>query len=456
MLGENRLNESKYGFKLIPNNERNMNYWDMFATWYGANANNGTWFIGGVIAACGLYGGITAMLVGGIIAYCFLSLMGYVGYRTGATTTVLARGSFGIRGSLIPTVINLTLFLGWTAVNTFIAATSLAFIFHSFFKWPLFGQPGGNLGLIVGILVMSVLHILSIIAGQRSVQLVERIGVILVIIFVILEAFVVFKNVSFTQIAHYVVPKAQQMPLGLAIDTIAASSLGWVMGGADFTRFTGKKGTSITAPFWGALLGLLSFGMIGICTTISVALTSGAYNPNNSDPSIIANKLGLGLIAMIVIVLTSMTANAVNIQAGASALNNMTPKLSLNKSLVVITIASMILTFVPILNGSFLNSFISFLDYTGMLLGPIIAIMVVDYFILNKDSYNQTALSDINGKLWYHDGFNLIAIVSLVVGVLIYLALKQVGFIKDFTGATFITMGIVAVLYLGASKIFHK
>lgn len=62
------MNESKYGFKLIPNNERNMNYWDMFATWYGANANNGTWFIGGVIAACGLYGGITAMLVGGIIA----------------------------------------------------------------------------------------------------------------------------------------------------------------------------------------------------------------------------------------------------------------------------------------------------------------------------------------------------------------------------------------------------
>ena len=137
-------------------------------------------------------------------------------------------------------------------------------------------------------------------------------------------------------------------------------------------------------------------------------------------------------------------------------LKQMTPKLSLNKSLVVITIASMILTFVPILSGSFLNSFISFLDYTGMLLGPIIAIMVVDYFILNKDSYNQTALSDINGKLWYHDGFNLIAIVSLVVGVLIYLALKQVGFIKDFTGATFITMGIVAVLYLGASKIFHK
>ncbi|WP_429970283.1 purine-cytosine permease family protein [Fructilactobacillus sp. Tb1] len=450
------MNNSKYEFNVISNDERNMNYWDMFATWFGANANNGTWFIGGVIAACGLYGGIEAMLIGGMIAYIFLSLMGYVGYKTGATTTVLSRGSFGIRGSVVPTVINLTLFLGWTAVNTFIAATSLAFIFHSLFHWPLFGQPGGNFGLIVGILVMSVLHILSIIAGQRSVQLVERIGVILVIIFVILETYVVFKNVSLADIAHYVIPKAQQMPLGIAIDTIAASSLGWVMGSADFTRFTGKKGTSITAPYIGALAGLLSFGMIGICTTLSVALTSGAYNPNNSDPSIIANKLGLGFIAMLVIVLTSMTANAVNIQAGASALNNMNHKLSLNKSLVIITLLSMVLTFVPVISGSFLESFISFLDYTGMLLGPIIAIMVVDYFILNKSNYNQVALSDENGKLWYQGGFNVIAIVSLVLGVLIYLGLKSLDFIKDFTGATFITMAIVAVIYYVASKLFNK
>ncbi len=149
------MNNRKYAVDEIPLNERNMTYWDMFATWFGANANNGTWFIGGVIAAAGFFGGIVAMLIGGILAYIFLSLMGYVGYRTGATTTVLSRGAFGIRGSIVPSLINITLFLGWTAVNTFIAATSLAFIFHSLFRWPLFGQPGGNLGMVVGILIMS-------------------------------------------------------------------------------------------------------------------------------------------------------------------------------------------------------------------------------------------------------------------------------------------------------------
>ncbi|WP_274705806.1 purine-cytosine permease family protein [Fructilactobacillus cliffordii] len=448
------LNNSKYAFRVIPQDERNMNYWDMFATWFGANANNGTWFIGGVVAACGLIGGTTATLIAGVLAYIFLSMLGYVGYQTGATTTVLSRGSFGIRGSIIPSLINITLFLGWTAVNTFIAATSLAFIFHSLFKWPLFGHPGGNLGMIVGIGIMSVLHILSIVAGQRSVQLVERIGVVLVIIFVILETVVVFKNVSLTDLLHYRIPAAQKMPFGLGIDTIAAASLGWVTGAADFTRFTRKKHVAISAPFWGALLGLLSFTLIGICTTISVAMTSGSYDPNNSDPSIIANKLGLGFIAMIVIVLTSMTANAVNIQAGASALNNVFHKVSFNKSLVIITLVSMLLTFVPLLNGSFLASFTSFLDYTGMLLGPIIAIMCVDYFLLNRKNYTPQTLSNPKGQLWYQGGYNVIAIVTLVLGVILYLVLKNMPVIKETVGATFISMIFSAIVYYGLSRGF--
>ena len=35
----------------IPMKSRRTTRWDMFATWVGANANNGTWFVGGVLAA---------------------------------------------------------------------------------------------------------------------------------------------------------------------------------------------------------------------------------------------------------------------------------------------------------------------------------------------------------------------------------------------------------------------
>lgn len=445
--------ESKYQVESIAEEHRHMTYWDMFATWIGANANNGTWFIGGIIAACGFWGGIRALIVASSISYVFLMLVGYMGKKTGVTTMALSRASFGIKGSVIPSIVNLTQFVGWTAVNTFIAATSVSYILHSFLGWPVYGKPGGNLGLIVGIAVMSILHLISIIAGQRSIQIIERIGIILVIIFVIWESIVVFKDVSFSQIGHWQVPSNLKMGFGTAMDTLAAFNLAWVTAGADFTRFTKKTGTATTAPFLGANLGVFGFAFIGLSATISIAISSGVYDPNNSDPSTIANRLGLGIIAMLVIMLTSMTANAVNIQAAGSALNNMFSKLTLKQSLLITTIIATFVTFIPVFYGSFLETFTAFLDYVGMVLGPIISIMVVDYFVIAKQDYRPSELGNPKGKYWYKNGVHWAAFTLWIIGVLIYIGLQHMAFIQKYTGATFIVMIVIGLLYWGIMRL---
>lgn len=438
---------SKYAVDSIPRENRHMTYWDMFATWVGANANNGTWFVGGIIAACGFWGGIKALIIASSISYIFLGLIGYMGYKTGVTTMALSRASFGIRGSIIPSLVNLTQFIGWTAVNTFIAATSMSYILHTLLGWPVFGHPGGNLGLIVGITVMSALHLLSIAAGQKSIQLIERIGIILVIIFVIWESIIVFRDVSFNQITHWQVPNVAKMKFGSAIDTLAAFNLAWVTAGADFTRFTNKSQTATTAPFLGASVGVFWFAFIGLTATISIAITSGVYDPNNSDPSTIANRLGLGLIAMVVIVLTSMTANAVNLQAAGSALKNMFNQLSLRQSLLIVTILATIVTFIPVIYGSFLDTFTAFLDYVGMVLGPIISIMIVDYYFIAKQRYNINELGNGSGKYWYHGGVQWLSFGLWLFGVGLYWLLQQVAWIQTYTGATFVVMVVVGAIY---------
>ncbi|GEL15651.1 cytosine permease [Pediococcus cellicola] len=439
--------KDRYAVDIVPTPHRHMSYWDMFATWVGANANNGTWFVGGIIAACGFWGGIRALIVASSISYIFLSLIGYMGYKTGATTMAISRASFGIRGSIVPSLVNLTQFVGWTAVNTFIAATSMSYILHSLIGWPIYGQAGGNKGLILGIVIMSVLHLISISAGQRSIQIIERIGIILVIIFVLWESIVVFRDVSFSQIGHWQVPTHQKMPFGAAIDTLAAFNLAWVTAGADFTRFTNKKHVAITAPFIGADIGVFWFAFIGLVATISIAITSGIYDANNSDPSTIANRLGLGMIAMIVIVLTSMTANAVNLQAAGSAVNNMFPRISLKKSLWIVTILATIVTFIPLFIGSFLDAFTAFLDYVGMVLGPIISIMCVDFYLIHKQEYHIASLSKRNGRYWYRGGVHWLAFGLWLAGVIAYLLLRQVSWIEAYTGATFIDMILVGIVY---------
>ncbi|WP_045807409.1 cytosine permease [Levilactobacillus spicheri] len=431
----------------IPRANRRMSNWDLFATWIGANANNGTWYIGGVIAACGLATASTTLIVVGLISYVLLAVASYMGYQTGLPAMALTRASFGLRGSFIPSIINVVQFIGWAAVNTFIAATSISYIFSELFGWPVYGKPGGTFGLIVGILIMSVLHLLSISLGERSVRLIERIGIILVVIFVLWESVVVFRMVSFHDIATWQPPHNLRMTSGVAADTLAAFNLAWVTAASDFSRFTAKKSAATTASFLGANLGLFWFAFIGLFATIGTAVTLNHFDPNNSDPSTVAAKLGLGVLALLVIVLTSTTANAVNLMSAGSALTNMVHKLSLNVSLWIVTLAATAVTFIPVYLASFLDVFEAFLDGIGMFLGPEIAIFLVDYFFLKGKRYRFAEFTKVRGAYWYHHGVNWVAVTSWILGVVAYWGLKQVVLIATTVGATFIAMAITAVIY---------
>ncbi|OCB80414.1 hypothetical protein A8O18_05935 [Lentilactobacillus parabuchneri] len=440
----------------IPKEHRHQSYWDIFATWVGANANNGTWYVGGVIAACGFVTASTTLIIVGVITYFLLALSGYMGYKTGLPAMALTRASFGLKGSFLPSVINIVQFIGWAAVNTFIAATSISYILHDVLGWPVYGKPGGLKGLVSGIIVMSILHLLSISMGEKSVRIIERIGIILVFILVIWESIVVFQNVSLSEIVSWHAPAALKMTPGQAVDVLAAFNLAWVTAASDFTRFSKKRASSTWAPFFGANLGLIWFAMIGIISTIATAITLNHFDANNSDPSTIASKLGLGVLAMLVIIITSTTANAVNLMSAGSALTNMTKRLSLTVSIVSVTIVAVFVTFIPIFYSTFLNVFTAFLDGIGMFLGPEIAIFLTDFYVVAKRKYRVEHFASRTGKYWYTGGINWIAIGSWLIAVIAYGYVKQVPVLANSVGATFISMMIAAVIYYVVSRLVYR
>ena len=440
----------------IAMHQRKTSTWDMFATWVGANANNGTWFVGGVLAACGFSVAMNVLVLSSALSYVFLSLIGYIGYQTGVSTMAVSRASFGVRGSYLPSLVNLTQFIGWTAVNTFIAAQSVSLLLNDLLGWPVWGKPGGWKGIVAGIVVMSILHIISIASGSRSVQMIERLGIILVLIFVIWESVVVLKTVPFSHIVEWQVPASAKMATGAAIDYVAAFNLAWVTAGADFTRFTPKKQNSTLTPFFGAMVGVIWFAFIGLISTISIAITSGAYNANNSDPSTIASRLGLGVVALLVIILTSMTANAVNLLAAGSALSNIFTKIKLKYSLWIVAIVATIVTFIPMIVGSFLDTFTAFLDYVGMVLGPIIAIICTDFSLRCHKKYDVTQLAKKNGSYWYSHGINWSSEAPWVIGTELFLILHNVAALKNTIGAKFLVMLISGAIYYVLMLIFNR
>jgi nucleobase:cation symporter-1, NCS1 family len=446
--------EKEYGAtEAVPMSSRSLSFWDMMATWVGANANNGTWFVGGVVAGTAFAGSIIVTLVANPIAYFIMALIGYIGYKVGTSTMALTRPSFGIRGSYLPSLLNTTQFIGWTAVNTFIAAISVSFLCKDIFGWPSFGETGGYKGMILGIIIMSVLHMLSIALGHRSVKIIERVGVILIFIFGIWETVVVLQNVPLREIMHWQPPVELKMPIGSAMDVMAAFSLAWVTAIAEFTRYGKNKSTATVAPMIGANVGLFWFAFVGIIATIGTAITTGTYDPNNSDPSTIASKLGLGWLAMIVIMLTSTTANAVNLMAAGISLTNVTKKISPMLSLWIVTIVSILLTFIPLFLSSFLHSFIAFLDYIGMVFGPMLGIMITDFFFIRKRSYDSEAMEIKEGKYWYKNGFNWIAVTVWIIGVVLFLSVHKLPLFTSYIGAAYPTIVFSGILYYVLTKL---
>lgn len=437
----------------VPMNKRSLSFGDMVATWIGANANNGSWYVGGVVAGAAFGGSVLVTLIANPIAYLIMALIGFIGYKVGTSTMALTRPSFGVRGSYLPSILNSTQFIGWTAVNTFIAAISVSFVCKEFLGWPAFGEPGGNKTMIFGIAVMSVLHLLSIAMGHKSVKLVERIGVVFILILGIWETVVVLQHVSLHDIMNWHPAKGKLMPIGSAMDAMVAFSLGWVPAIAEFTRYGKNRATATVAPMIGANVGLFWFAFVGILGAIGTAISTGVYDPNNSDPSTIVSKLGLGPVALLVIILTSTTANAVNLMAAGISLTNITKKIKPIAALWLVTIIAALLTVVPLYAGSFLDSFIGFLDYIGMVFGPIFAIMIVDFYLVRKKRYDVNELENVKGKYWFKGGFNLKAMAVWVIGVVFFLSVHNLPLFTGSIGATYPTIALTGILYYLFSKL---
>lgn len=437
----------------VPENARTLSFWDMVATWIGANANNGSWYVGGVVAGTAFAGSVCVTMIANPIAYIIMALIGFIGFKVGTSTMALTRAAFGIRGSYLPSFLNTTQFIGWTAVNTFIAAISISFICKEWMGMPAFGEPGGNTTMLIGIAAMSVLHLLSIASGRHSVKLVERIGVFLVLILGVWETVVVLQNISLEAIMNWQPPAESRMPFGSAMDVMAAFSLGWVPAIAEFTRYGKTKATATIAPMIGANLALFWFAFVGIIGTIGMAITTGVYDPNHSDPSTIVSKLGLGSVALLVIIITSTTANAVNLMAAGISLTNITKKISPLKSLWLVTAIAAALTVVPLYLSSFLHSFILFLDYIGMVFGPIFAILIVDFYFIRDKKYEVASLAEVKGKYWYNNGFNKVALTVWLAGVILFVVLQKQPFFANSIGATYPIIVLTGIVYYIVAKL---
>ena len=432
-----------------PPEARHYKFWDLFMTFIGGNANASTWYVGGCLAAMGFMRALGVTLIANPIVYLFMGSLGYMGYKVGTTSMGLARVSLGIRGSNVPSVILQFPYLGWCAVNTYVAGISISYILNAVCGLPAYGMPGSNWTMLISIIIQSALTIGAVMIGMsRSVKIFEDLSGIFLVILTIVVTVVVCTTFDLKEIVTWKPDAELRMSMGQGIDNLLGWGLAWITCLAEFTRYTKKVRTAVVSPMLGATFSMVWFVMVGVVSTIAVAVSTGLYNPDASDPSTVVTQLGFGWIAVLVLILSNTTTNVVNFFVGVEAVSNITPKTSKKRIAAWLSVVMVALSIIPLFTGSFLDTFQGFLGLLGALFAPIGTIMMVDFYLLRRNEYDIRFLSMKDGPYWYSNGVNWCGMATMILGAAAYFVFVNIDWMANSLGATAYVMIFSGILYV--------
>ena len=203
----------------------------------------------------------------------------------------------------------------------------------------------------------------------------------------------------------------------------------------DFSRYARRQRSQVIGQIIGLPLTMLLFAGLGvILTAASVELTGETI----SDPINLIGRIDndfLVVIAMLMIILATISTNtAANIVSPTNVFQNVAPKLINEDRGVLITglIGIALMSWELLKKLGWLETDVSveslysnwLLGYSS-LLGPIAGIMVIDYFLIKKQSYDLLALYQDGAAYpaWNRAGF---------IAFLVPVALTIVAIVSDY------------------------
>ncbi|MDE7221585.1 MAG: cytosine permease [Oscillospiraceae bacterium] len=433
----------------VPQSDRHFSFGDMMLTWMGANFQPGAWTVGGTIASAGFLGAMAIVLIGNPITYIILALVGFISYKIGVPTMMVVRASMGVRGGYVAVICNIFSIMGWTAISNYFASITISYIFNTMFGTPAYGSPGAEPWMLVGCCINAVIAFIAVYAGgSRSLKIFERIMMLALLVLAVFISIKLFQMVTIRELLDWVIPADRKIGFGVGLDAMIAFGITWTLMSGDYTRYTKDAKSATLAPILGASIAAIWFAVIGVISVATVALTTGVFDANNANPSSLLMGLGFSWIALIVVVFSSVTTSMVNIFSGSIQIMCLSKKLQQKHVNIFVAVFTTLLAFVPVFHGSFADLFMVFLDSQSAMFPPIMAIMIMDYYFVKKRSYDVSQLNEENGSYWYTKGFNIAAILSWVIGTVIYVVLKGIGFGAETMGAVVPSFVICCVSYL--------
>jgi NCS1 family nucleobase:cation symporter-1 len=361
---------------------------------------------------------------------------GHPGTRYGIPFPVLVRASFGVRGAQLPAVLRALVACGWFGIQCWFGGLGL-WVTGSALA-PSISVPdvtilGADLAPLLWFFVFWLINVYFIWRGMESIKWLETLAApFLLLCGAALLVWAIAKGGGLGPLMAQPATKpfADTFAIGLTSGVSFWATL--ALNIPDFSRYARSQRDQMLGQAIAMPTTMTLFAFIGVATTSATVIVFGsALVYPDQLVTRFGNPLVVGISMLGLAVATLSTNIAANVVSPANDFANLAPsRISYRGGGVITAVIGVLICPWLILKSAGNYIFVWLIGY-GVLLGPIGAIMIVDYFLLRRGVLVVDDLYRRGGRYEYRGGVNPRAVMAFVLGVAPCLP----GFIVAASGA---------------------
>ncbi len=451
----------------VPGAKRDWKAISFFSLWVGMAVNIPTY----MIAASLVDGGMSwkqamwTVLLGNLIVLVPMALSGHAGTKYGIPFPVFARASFGVQGAHIPSFLRAIVACGWFGIQTWIGGAAIYTIVLIF--WPAVADAPAMMPDWVGVslaqfscfMVFWFMNIWLIWKGINSIKVLEQLAApFLLVCGVALLAWAYARADGFGPMLE----TKSQFSTNREFFRLFWPSLTAMVGFwatltlniSDFTRYARDQKAQVIGQLSGLPTTMTLFAFIGVAVTSATVVIFGEAI---WDPVVLVRRFEanwLVFFSMLAVIIATISTNAAaNVVGPANNFSNMWPsKIDFRRGGYITGVIGIVMMPWKLLADPGGYIFTWLIGYSA-LLGPVIGIILVDYYLVRRTELDVVELYRHDGR---YAGINARAVIALLLGVAPNLPgfLAQIGVIDSggfivnlYNYAWFIGLGIAGPAY---------
>ncbi len=400
---------------LAPQKTRIMGQWSYLFAWLGGCVSIGTFTVGsGLVGTLNLLQTVIAIAIGCTVIGIALTINGAAGHKYGIPFMVQARSAFGFSGSRMPALVRSVPAIVWFGFQSWIGAGALNLVSATLFGFD---------NIVFFFIGFQFLQILLSIMGFHGIKWLENIGSVFIIGSLAYMFFSVIDKYGEQISTNLVnVEGTWGAPFWAATMLFLGVYSTMMLNVSDYSRELEtrvSKFRQVVIYANSILPATLFMGLIGLM----VSGATGEVDPIKVFSSAVDNK-PLLIITLLFIAFAQVTTNVLNnVIPPAYALMDVFG-LSFKKSAVAVGLLAFCTFPWELVKDESAAGLSLFIQTYSAFLGPIFAILVVDYYIVRKRTLDLEKFYDEKGP---YSGINWAGFIAAFVGVVVALIFSSVS-----------------------------